>query len=595
MKTVTIITIILFLAAAILLGIAGLKFIGIKIFSTNGASEPEEEIPAAEEEPKSEIPEDKEEPEAETDKEEITSIEIYLDGDRQTGIFMGEAVYGMLSQEAFMIYGQDFSDTGFLLAKENEGYEFEPGSIHYIYIYVFIPEYGWNYTRERILIPGDADYAENIELHTDNPQPNEIIAEIDKSNIRISGWSVDFDFSDTTGIDRIEIYLNGPKNFGKFLGDADYGIERPDVANALGNAGYTNSGYSLYFDGSEFEDGSENTLYIYSFSTSGDYSLLIRDFKMEGEVKEPNTITSLVEANLDNRSIEVSGWAVNKNQITEGKPRSLDIEYSSKKIVFVSNRNGNEDIFSMNLDGSELIQLTDYSGNDKYPSISPDGKKIAYTSDIKGIWQIMVMNWDGTDKIQLTRNPWRSGYPAWSFDGSFIYFEVSQEGDWEIYRINSNGSNMKRLTLNPGIPDWHPYGHPFQYKIIYESGTVGNEDLYFMDYNGKNIKKISDADMRKRVPAISADGKIIVFAVYENDNSFIYTMDSNGENLTRISGSLTDCSHPCISPDNAYITFENITGDQEDLYIVNLDGSNLTQLTTTPENDRDPVFMYQIP
>ena len=100
--------------------------------------------------------------------------------------------------------------------------------------------------------------------------------------------------------------------------------------------------------------------------------------------------------------------------------------------------------------------------------------------------------------------------------------------------------------------------------------------------------------MRKRVPAISVDGEIIVFAAYEGNNSYIYTMDISGDDLNNISGSLTNCSHPCISPDNAYVAFECMIGDQEDLYIVNLDGTDIIQLTNTAGNDRDPVFMYQI-
>ena len=587
MRTVTIIIIILSVIAVSIFGFVIIRYARDKISPAAETAESELPDPVVEEEPET----TEEEPQEEQDPEEISAIEIYLDGDRNNGIPLGEAQYGMPSKEASTFYGEDFSDTGFLLAKEMEDCTFEPGSIHYLYVYALIPKYGWNYTRERIVIAGEADLDTNIRLSIDDPKDNEIITEADKSNVKVSGWSVDLNSHDTTGIDRIEIYLNGPRDFGKSIGDVNYGIERQGVANALGNANYTNSGYSLKFDASILEAGSENTLYIYSFSTSGTYNLGPRDFKMEGEEKEPNAIISVVDANLNNQSIEISGWAINKDDILEGKPRDLDIKYSTRKIVFVSDRNGSEDIYSMDLDDSELIQLTDHPGKDNYPAVSPDGKKIAYTSDINGTWQIMVMNWDGTDKTQLTRNPWRSGYPAWSFDGRFIYFEVSQDGDWEIYRVNSDGSNMKRLTFNPGVDDWHPYGHPFQYKVIYESGPTGNEDLYIMDYDGENIKRISDINMRKRVPAISVDGKIIVFS----DNSAIYTMDSNGENIKKISGSLVKSRHPDISPDNKYITFESIIDGQEEIFIVNLDGSNLKRLTFIPGIDYDPVFLYQAP
>lgn len=597
MKTVTVIITILFIAAVSLFGFIILEYAGVKIFS---ASESEQEATAGEEElellepAESGTEEEEEKNENEIDPEKISAIEIYLDGDRNNGIPLGEATYNMTSKEAFMIYGQDFSETGFILAKDNENYTFEPGSIHYLYVYVLIPKYGWNYTRQKIEIPGETDFDENIRLSIDDPSHNEIITEADKSNMWVSGWSADLNFSDTTGIDRIEIYLNGPKGFGKSLGEVNYGIERPDVAIAYGNANYTNSGYSLNFDASGLEAGSENTLYVYSFSTSGTYYLAMRDIKMEGEEKESNAIIS-VDANLNDQSLEISGWAINKNKILEGKPRNLDVEYSTKKIVFVSSKDGNEDIYSMNLDGSELTRLTDHPGRDIYPAVSPDGKKIVYTSDIDGTWQLMVMNWDGTEKTQLTYDPWRSGSSTWSFDGRFIFFGVYQDGDWEIYRVNSDGTHLKRLTFNPGAYDWHPYSHPFQYKVIYESGTVGNEDSYLMDYDGKNIERVSGINMRKRVPTISADGKTIIFMGYEGENSSIFALDSNGENLRKLSGSLVDCAHPSISPDNIYITFNSIVNGQDEIFIMNLDGTGLVQLTNIPGDDGDPAFMYQTP
>jgi len=492
-----------------------------------------------------------------------------------------------------MVYGENLSETGYSLAIDNENHTFDPGSTHYLYIYALIPKYGWNYTREKIVIPGEIESDENIRLSIDNPKENEVIAETDKSNMNISGWTVDTGYQNGTGIDRVEIYLNGPKGFGQFLGESNYGLERQDVANALGNANYTGSGYSLDFDASGLETSSENTLYIYSFSNSGAYCLGLRNIKMEGEEKEPEVIFSVEEAILNDRSIEISGWAISKDDLLQAGPRNMDIEYNVKKIIFTSDRNGSEDVYSMNLDGSELIQLTDHPGKDNYPAVSPDGKKIAYTSDINGIWQIMIMNWDGTDKMQLTYNPWSSGYPAWSFDGRFIFFEVYQDGDWEIYRINSNGSNLKRLTFNPDVYDWHPACHPFQNKVTFESGGSGREDLYIMDYNGENSKRISDISMRKRVPAISIDGELITFMGYEGKNSLIYTMDGNGGNIKLVSGSLTNCGHPVFSPDNKFIAFECTIDGQQEIYVIDPDGSNPTRLTNSTGNDSDPYFLYQ--
>jgi len=586
MRIVTTIIIILFIAAVIFMGFIALRYFVLEPSPPENTTEPETEETIIEEENVEPVTE--EEPPPEIEEDEIAVIEIYLDGDRDTGTLLGEAVYGMTSQDAYNIYGEEFSETGFLLAKENKDYTFEPGSTHYIYIYVLIPESGWSHTRQKTTVPGEPDNNENIKISIDDPPGT--IKEADKSNIKISGWSVDFSQQNSPGVDRIEIYLNGPKGFGRSLGEVDYGIERQDIASAFGNANYANSGYLLYFDGSKLEANSENTLYIYSFSNSGSHNLGLRNFSIEGEGKEPSAIIS-AEAKLSNDSIEISGWAINRDDITGGKPKDPGAEYSTKKIVFTSNRNGNEDIFSMNIDGTEVTQLTDYSGKDNYPSVSPDGEKIAYTSDINGVWQIMIMNHDGTEKKQLTYNPWRSGYPAWSFDGRYIFFEAYIDGDYELYRINTNGGGLKRLTYNPNASDWHPYGHPFRYKVIYESGISGKEELYIMDYDGKNINKISDMDMRQRTPAISIDGEIIVFS----DNESLYIMDFNGENMQKITGGLSRCRHPDMSPDNRHIAFESMIDGQEEIFIIDSDGANLVRMTNIPGNDYDPVFLYRNP
>jgi Tol biopolymer transport system component len=598
MKTITIILILLLASAVLLFGIIAGKSILNPSVTDN---EPvDEEVPEfVEEEPTPPLDElapgseeeavDEEQP----DPDKISAIEIYLDGSRDEGIFLGKAKYGLTSKDTYAIYGENFSQSGFLLVSEDTGYDFEPGSTHYLYIYTLIPKYGWEYIRQKVPVSGDMDLSQNIELHIDGPSHNALIEEADKENLRISGWSADLSVQETTGIEKIEIYMNGPRDFGISLGEVDYGRERQDVANAYGNANYANSGYSLTFDAGWLEPGTENTIYVYSYSTNGTYTLATRDIVIEGEKGDSNTIMS-VEAEFSGSSIEINGWVVSKTDIQDTGPRETDIEYINKKIVFVSNKNGNEDIFSIDLDGSALTQLTENTDKDAYPSVSTDGKNIAYTADINGYWQIMVMDWDGKNKTQLTYDPVRSGYPTWSFDGRYIFYEVYKDGDWEIYRINSDGSNRKRLTFNASTHDWHPFAHPYLDKVIYESGPIGQEEIYIMDTDGDNIEQISEGSTRKRVPSMSVDGEYILFMGYEENLEFVYIMDGNGENIRKISGRRKS-GHPFISPDNSIIAFQSSVDGQNEIFIINMDGSGETRLTSIPGDDWDPAFIYQLP
>ncbi len=410
---------------------------------------------------------------------------------------------------------------------------------------------------------------------------------------KIDGWAIDSKASQNTGINKIEIYLDGPRNFGKSLGEVQYGIERSDVANAFGNPNYTNSGYRLNFDARNLEPGSSHRIYIYAYADDGTIQFATINFSIEGEKAQDNVILKL-EPIFDNNILKIAGWAINKNFITQGIPKSTDIEYKIKKIVFVSNKSGNEDIWSMNIDGSELTQLTSNKESDQYPAVSPDGKKIAYGSFINGVEQIIVMNWDGTDKKQITFGQARHAFPSWSFDSRYIFFEMFVEDNWEIFVMESDGSNIKRLTTNPGINDWHPSAHPFLYKILYEVGYPGSEEIWQMDINGENKTKISKDNRNYRVPKYSIDAKLITFM--GNDDSKkreqVFIMDSNGENVKQLTFGDEGGRLPAFSPDNKYIVYNSTYGYSE-IFLINLDGSEKKQLTNIPGEDSCAVFLYQ--
>ena len=523
--------------------------------------------------------------------ENIREIQIFLDGDKDNWISMGKATYELDSPDAAQTYGQDFSKFGFSLEFDAGNYKFDPGTKHSLYVYSYIPAYGWEYSITEITVPGEEPLSKTIKMSVDSIADNEVLKTDGLKEIKISGWAADLSVAQNTGIAKVEVYLDGPRNFGKSLGQAQYGLERADVGNAMGNANYNNSGYYLTFDGSSFIPGSAHKIYVYAFTPSGAYQYLTRNIIVEGE-SAANDVLVKAGATFSDSMVKISGWAINKKFIIQGVPRSLDVEYSLKKIVFVSNLKGNEDIFSMNLDGSELTQLTDSSGRDQYPSISPDGKKIAYSADIGGTWQIVVMNWDGTDKKQITFGPNRHGYPSWSFDGRYIFIEMYTEDNWEIYVMESDGSKLTRLTKNPGLEDWHPNAHPFEYKVLFEMGHTGDEQAFEMNLDGSNIRQVSKPGVSCRVPKYSIDSTKIVYLGNAGGREQIFVMDINGENIVQLTDAPEGARLPTFSPDNRYIVY-NSSGAVQEIILMNTDGSGKTQLTNNPGDDWGAVFMYQ--
>ena len=136
-------------------------------------------------------------------------------------------------------------------------------------------------------------------------------------------------------------------------------------------------------------------------------------------------------------------------------------------IAFVSERDGNCEIYVINADGSNQKRLTSNPADDAYPAWSPDGKKIVFSSSISRQRtivpkdaEICVMNADGTETKRLTNNNTGDGLPSWSPDGEKIVFCSDRDGNYEIYVMNADGSEQKRLTVNPAAdkdPCWSPF------------------------------------------------------------------------------------------------------------------------------------------
>ena len=94
--------------------------------------------------------------------------------------------------------------------------------------------------------------------------------------------------------------------------------------------------------------------------------------------------------------------------------------------------------------GSGLETLIANVGED--PAWSPAGNTIAYSMN-GNIWTI---NSDGTNAIQVTASGQNSRQPTWSPDGTKIIFQSSQSGDWDLYQIKPDGTNLSSISISPG-------------------------------------------------------------------------------------------------------------------------------------------------
>jgi len=275
-----------------------------------------------------------------------------------------------------------------------------------------------------------------------------------------------------------------------------------------------------------------------------------------------------------------------------------------KRIAFSSDRGGNSDIYVMNVDGSHVQQLTrdpfanlyfQRSALDQMPTWSPDGTHIAFVSGRDNEMMnyvnhdIYSMDMNGSNIRQLTGDGDDEGGPSWSPDGKLIAYDrkqyISAQGfienpNWDIYRMNADGSQQVQLTnesANELEPAWSPDGA----KVVFLSDINGkNFDLYIMNVDGSDIKQLTKDSANETEPAWSPDGKQIIFESDRNGNLQLFIMNIDGSNLIQLTSDRSNSANATWSPDGKHIIFESDrdTGNAN-IYVINADGSNIIQLT----------------
>jgi TolB protein len=257
------------------------------------------------------------------------------------------------------------------------------------------------------------------------------------------------------------------------------------------------------------------------------------------------------------------------------------------RIVFSSDRDGNDEIYVMYADGSNLTRLTNYAGDDTQPAWSPDGQKIAFVSDRSGHDEIYIMTADGVNITRLTYSLTRKQSPAWSPDGSrIVYVDEHNVGstDWdsEIHLIDVEGNNQDRLTFNgTRVSDFSPTWLDLS-RIIYTSGEYPNFSLYWMQDDGSEQSFLTNG----KQPSLSPDGERLVYVADDKHIYVALTADlfSNRETSIR----LTEGYGPAWSPDGQHIVFVSERRGNAELYVMNVDGSYPIRLTLTTASERSP-------
>ena len=170
-----------------------------------------------------------------------------------------------------------------------------------------------------------------------------------------------------------------------------------------------------------------------------------------------------------------------------------------------------------------------------------------------------------------------------------IAYVIRQGESREISVADFDGANVRQITQNQSInlsPIWTPDGQ----KIAFTSYLKRNPDLYLIDLNGRNLQRFSSHPGLNVSPSWSPDGKQITLMMGMEGKSDIYLLDANGGNPKRLTGGHGNESTPRWSPDGQQIVFSSDRSGSPQIYIMSWGGSNVRRLTYEGNYNTSPSW-----
>lgn len=287
---------------------------------------------------------------------------------------------------------------------------------------------------------------------------------------------------------------------------------------------------------------------------------------------------------------------------------------------FLDNIHKYQELYTMNIDGSDIQRLTNNKYYESQADISPDGTKIVCSihylpegimTGIEPGWEIAIMDIDGKNITNLTNNIWMDTGAHWNHDGTKIVYlsdtahrtieDVIPENytqiQLDVYTMDVDGSNVTQLTFaEPGEIYSDPsFSFKTPSKILYIYDSDGeppqNYELYMMDADGNNKELILKHDHHNlqaiaiNDPMFSPDGNTIIFEAEMGKDEWnhvlyhMFTVDVSGENLVKITkdGEVSE-GMVQFSPNGTMITFDRViwnsaTDGIRKIWLANADGS----------------------
>jgi TolB protein len=260
------------------------------------------------------------------------------------------------------------------------------------------------------------------------------------------------------------------------------------------------------------------------------------------------------------------------------------------EIAFSSRIGRFKELSVMDMDGSNLRQLTNERALAMSASWDPSGTRLVYTSFRNRIPDLFLMNVASKSTKQVTRTT-ELEIGAHFLGNDRIIASRTEGGDSDIVILSTDGVIQRRLTPPNRAIDVSPVPSPDGNEVIFCSNRGGGPQIYKMGIDGSNARRISFVNSNYCTsPAWAPAGDKIAFVCRADGNFQVFVSDVNGENVLQLTSSGSN-EDPDFSPDGRYLTFSSTYfGGGYNIAIMRTDGTSIKQVSKSRGGDFEPTW-----
>ncbi len=256
-------------------------------------------------------------------------------------------------------------------------------------------------------------------------------------------------------------------------------------------------------------------------------------------------------------------------------------------ITFISERDGNPEVYVMQPDGSEQLRLSTTEASESRPIRSPNDRWIAFvsqTSDTDS--DIIRIQEDGTMQAKIAGSLGLNRQHVWSPDSQRIALVSDRTGELEIWHLSVDGTDERRVTYDAKgvvLGDWSADGASLLFTVDDPPGIV------LRNPDGVNVQRLTESEDHS--PQWSPKGDQIVFVSTGEDNQQdIFVMNGDGSERKALTQNAGDNYDPKWSPDGKQICYVSSTDGDAEIFVMKADGSGQEQLTKNNVEESSPVW-----